>query len=295
MAARQPQQQQQREGVIEGFTNEGEGWLGEYGGGGLTYTGGIAAGKAEGRGTVRLAALGWTLRDADFRGGRMLPCRAVLAFDDGDAFARPLAAAGVPADGARGAVVRGADGGRFQGEWPAAGADGADWFCPRRGAAWDARGGRVWPVALDGRKKHRKSGEDCIGSGDGGWAPGGAHAGWGPALGVMERPTARQVRPDPAGPPRRAAPAGRPARAATPYPTANRYLRRWGLQPPAVFSNRRRLNMDNRRRLDNFIQPPAVIGCVPTAVTARAPIRTRAAAGRYAGWPYPTAGGFPTG
>jgi hypothetical protein len=288
MAARQPQQQEQQqqeqEGVIERFTNEGEGWLGVCArGGGLTYTGGITAGKAEGRGTVRCGG-GITLRDADFRGGRMLPCRAVLAFDNGDAFAGPLAAGGQPADGARGAVVRGRDGGQFQGEWPAAGARN-NCFCPRRGAAWDARDGRVWPVALDG--------EEGICSGEPGWAPGGAHAGWGPALGVMERPTAQQVRPDPPRPRRPACAARRaaPRRAAAPIrpPAVTGAV---GAGPLAFFSNRRRLNVDNRRRLDNLLQPPAVNGCVPTAVTARAPIRMRAAAGRYAGGPYPTAGGW---
>ena len=209
-----------QQGVIEGFTNEGEGWLGEWAraGFGLTYTGGIAAGKAEGRGTVREEDE-WTLRDADFRGGRMLPCRAVLAFDNGDAFAGPLAAGGLPADGARGAFVRGADGGRFQGEWPAAGADNS-WFYPRRGAAWDARDGRVWPVALDGRGDIA-----CI---DGsGWAPGGAHAGWGPALGVMERPTAQQVRPDPPRPCRPARTRRTPCR---PLPAP---LGRWRFSPNA--------------------------------------------------------------
>jgi hypothetical protein len=229
-----PQQpQQQEEGVIEGFTNEGEGWLGECARAGyvLAYSGGIAAGKAEGRGTVHSKAYGWTLSDADFRGGRMLPCRAVFAVVSGDAFAGLLAAGGRPANGARGTVVRGADGGRFQGEWPAAGAD-YRWFRPRRGAAWDARDGRVWPVALDGR--------GGIGYGGSGWAPGGAHAGWGPALGVMDRPTARQVRPDPPRPPGPHAPHGPPRRATL---------------------------------------PPRVIGCIPTAITARAPIQTRAAAG----------------
>ncbi len=192
-----PQQQQQEEGFIEGFTNEGEGWLGDWNP--LTYTGGITAGKAEGRGMVRCArGGGFTFRDAAFSGGRMLPCRAVLVWDGGDAFAGPLAAGGQPVDGARGAVVRGRDGGRFQGEWPAAGEDN-DWFGPRRGAAWDARDGRVWPVALDGEW-------ESIHSDGTGWAPGGAHAGWGPALGVMERPTAQQVR------------SPRPALAATPPP-----------------------------------------------------------------------------
>jgi hypothetical protein len=284
MAEQQPQQQQE-EGVIEGFTNEGEGWLGERARGGwvLTYTGGMAAGKAEGRGTVRCEEGGWTFRDADFRGGRMLPCRAVFACDDcGDAFAGPLAAGGVPADGARGAFVRGADGGRFQGEWPAAGAD-CGWLFPRRGAAWDARGGRVWPVALDGE-------EESIGSG--GWAPGGAHAGWGPALGVMERPTAQQVRPAPP----------RPAHPHAPQPPIRppAVTGTVGAGPLAVFSNRRRLNMDNRRRLDTLIQPPAVIGCFPTAVTARAlipPLRRLALSDR---WRFtnrirPTGGGWAVG
>ncbi len=203
-------QPQQEEGGIVGFTNEGEGWLGGWHPCVLTYKGGIAAGKAEGRGTVLCAAYGFTLRDAEFRGGRMLACRAVLADVTGDAFAGPLAAGGEPADGARGAVVRGADGGRFQGEWPAAGADN-NWFRPRRGAAWDARGGCVWPVALDGRERIDMG---FRGSGGSGWAPGEAHAGWGPALGVMERPTAQQVRPDPTGPTRSG-----PVRLARPPPS----------------------------------------------------------------------------
>jgi hypothetical protein len=194
-------QQQLEEGVIEGFTNEGEGWLGDWP---LTYTGGIVAGKAEGRGMLRCArGGGFTFRDAAFSQGRMLPCHAVLEWDGGDAFAGPLAAGGQPADGARGAVVRGRDGGRFQGEWPAAGEDN-DWFGPRRGAAWDARDGRVWPVALDGEW-------ESIHSDGTGWAPGGAHTGWGPALGVMERPTAEQVRPHP-GPPAPHSPGHSPER-----------------------------------------------------------------------------------
>jgi hypothetical protein len=234
MAARPPQPQ---EGIIERFTNEGEGLLGEYGGD-LTYTGGIAEGKAEGRGTVRFAGagrVGWTLRDADFRGGRMLPCRAVFALDagfacdSGDAFSGPLAAGGGrPADGARGAVVRGWDGGRFQGEWPAGGADWG-WFCPRRGAAWD--GGRVWSVALDG--------EESIGSHGYGWPPG-THAGWGPALGVMECPTPQQVRPDPLRPAGPHAPHDPPRRVAPP-PLSGRlplpallWTDRGFLQPTAV-------------------------------------------------------------
>jgi hypothetical protein len=271
MAARpQPPQPPQEEGVIEGFTNEGEGWLGKCAreGGELTYTGGIAAGKAEGRGTVRCDGE-LTLRDADFRGGRMLPCRAVVAWVDGDAFAGPLAAGGLPADGARGAVVRGRDGGRFQGEWPAAGADIQWFFRPRRGAAWDARDGRVWPVALDG--------EDIDSCGSG-WAPGGAHAGWGPALGVMERPTAQQVRPAPPRP--AASPICAPRHAPPPLSGRRPLPAPLGPGPLAVFSNRQPLHMGNCRRLYNFIQPPVVNCCFPTAVTARAPIRTRAAASR---------------
>ncbi len=46
-----------QQGVIERFTNEGEGLLGRWGSSCLlTYTGGIVAGKAEGRGTVRCEA-----------------------------------------------------------------------------------------------------------------------------------------------------------------------------------------------------------------------------------------------
>ena len=115
-----------QQGVIERFTNEGEGELGEWAKGFVfTYTGGIVAGKAEGRGTVRCeGGGGWTLRDAEFRGGRMVACRAVLAFDSGDAYAGPLIPATLlPPNGAHGAIVR-ADGGVFQGDW-SADADGA--------------------------------------------------------------------------------------------------------------------------------------------------------------------------
>ena len=140
--------------VIERFTNEGEGWLGMLGRDGvLSYQGGILAGKAEGRGTVRCKGgagryLPFTILHAEFSCGRMLPCRAVRVRDDtGDAYAGPLAAGGRPAAGARGAYLRGADGGRFQGEWP----DGADssWDRPRRGAAWVAASGCLYAVALD--------------------------------------------------------------------------------------------------------------------------------------------------
>jgi hypothetical protein len=86
-----------------------------------------ASSQARPRGAARSAARaggGWfpfTIRDAEFRDGAMLPRRAALAYDDGDAFAGPLSAGGVPADGACGAFVRGADGGRFHGRWPAMG------------------------------------------------------------------------------------------------------------------------------------------------------------------------------
>ena len=218
MAAQpQPQPQDEEEGVIEGFTNEGEGWLGECVGGvrNLTYTGGIAAGKAEGRGTVHCAGLGgWTLRDAAFRGGRMQPCRAVFAYDSGDAFAGPLAAGGAPADGARGAFVRGADGGRLQGSGPRparatpVGARGAARRGTRAAAAsgpWRSAGGRASPPT----------------SASPAGPPGGRTRCWA-ALGVMERPTAQQVRPPllparaaPPPPPPSAAPAARdPVRSA---------------------------------------------------------------------------------
>jgi hypothetical protein len=196
----------QKQGVIERFTNDGgEDWLGRLGRRGrLTYTGGIAAGRAEGCGTLRCrggqgeAWAPFTIRDAEFRGGRMLPCRAVCSYDaTGDAFAGPLAAAGRPADGARGAYVRGADGGRFQGEWHAAAAAGADrgiacCFLPRRGAAW--AGGRVYAVELDGTWAGGAIASAC-GSG---WGPG-EHAGW-RLVGVLLRPTAKEV-PQPPTPP----------------------------------------------------------------------------------------------
>ena len=137
MAAIQPQPQQER--VIDPFRNEGgEGFLRDLGrAGALVYTGETKDGRAEGRGAIRceVGAGGvWTIRGASFRGGAMLPCRAVFARDDGDAFAGPLAASGMAADGARGAYVRGVDGGRFEGTWPARGADN-HLFCPLRGAA----------------------------------------------------------------------------------------------------------------------------------------------------------------
>jgi hypothetical protein len=63
-----------QQGVIESFTNEEKGFLGDSGRlGALTYTGDIVAGNAEGRGTVRCNAGRWTLRDAEFSGASMLP------------------------------------------------------------------------------------------------------------------------------------------------------------------------------------------------------------------------------
>ena len=157
MAAIQPPQQQER--IIDPFRNEGgEGWLRDFGrNGALVYTGETEDGRAEGRGAIRCKGGTWTIRGASFRGGAMLPCRAVLAVDDGAAFAGPLAASGRPADGARGAYVRGADGGRFEGTWPARGADN-HLFCPLRGAAWVPADGSVHAVALDGRTDIRYSG-----------------------------------------------------------------------------------------------------------------------------------------
>jgi hypothetical protein len=196
------QQQRQQEGTIEPFTNEGgEGWLSDRGRQGrLVYTGGVARGKAEGQGTICCKGGGfgkWTIRGAAFRDGAMLPCRAVIAWDasdDGDAFAGPLAASSRPADGARGAVVRGADGGRFEGTWPANGADN-DWFTPLCGAAWVRADGSVHAVTLDGRTG--------IHSGCEGWRPGGA--GW-MRLGVLtpkglarEVHSAPRARPAPRG------------------------------------------------------------------------------------------------
>jgi hypothetical protein len=223
MAAQQQPPQQE---VIERFTNEGQRLLcGSLSS--LTYTGSIVAGMAEGRGTVRceggacisseeetgrkLAGRSWTLRDAEFQNGRMLPCRAVLALDkvkgsnrhsrnnsDGNlqyiAYAGPLAASGAPADGARGACVLREDGGRFQGDWPE---HVVECFAPQRGAAWDPRDGSVWAVALNGL-------ELITGPiAHSGWGPG-THEGW-RRLGVMERPTAQQV-PQPAHSPGRPQP-----------------------------------------------------------------------------------------
>ena len=196
MAAMQPPPQER---VIDPFRNEGgEGWLRDCGRDGvLVYTGETKDGRAEGRGAIRHKGGGrwaFTIRGASFRGGAMLPCRAVFAYDDGDAFAGPLAASGRPADGARGAYVRGADGGRFEGTWPARGADNR-WFQPLRGAAWVPDDGSVHAVALDGRTYI-----DSVLGGDG-WRPGGA--GW-VRVGVLKG-RAGQVRAPPApAPPSRA-------------------------------------------------------------------------------------------
>jgi hypothetical protein len=173
-----------QQGVIACFTNEGEGMLGILCKSGfiLTYTGDIVAGKAQGRGTVRCeAAFPWTLRDAEFRGGRMLPCRAVIAWDNGDAYAGPLAAGGLPPNGALAAVVRG-DGGLFQGEWPA---KANNCFCPHGGAAVVFPIGSVHPITLRGEAPISSA------AGGSGWRPGGD--GWGPAVGIMECPTAHEV------------------------------------------------------------------------------------------------------
>ena len=184
-----------QQGVIERFTNEGEGQLGEWAKLVLTYTGGIVAGKAEGRGTVRceggVKGL-FTLRDAEFRGGRMLACRAVLAYDTGDAYAGPLDPDTLnPPNGAHGAIVRGKDGGVFQGDWPADG--DVNLFCPHGGAAVVFPGGSVHRLTLLGKWD--------IESGGDGWGPG--KDGWGPAVCVMVRPTADEVHipPPPARPP----------------------------------------------------------------------------------------------
>ena len=207
-AAQQQQQPPQQEGVIDTFTIEGgEGYLSVVGRrGDLTYSGGMARGKSEGRGTIRCEALGWSIRGAAFRGGAMLPCRAVFAWDSGDAFAGPLAASGKPADNARGAVVRG-DGGRFQGTWPANGARN-HWFVPLHGAAWVREDGSVHAVALEGKT--------AIDTGEDGWRPGGA--GW-VRLGVLTTAGSAgqppgQVRA------RRRSPARRPAHRFHPFPSA---------------------------------------------------------------------------
>ncbi len=74
----------------------------------LTCTGSIAAGKAAGplRRRIRNPDSGYTIRDAEFSGGRMLPCSAVLADDNGYAYTRHLADC-ILMDGACGACVRG--------------------------------------------------------------------------------------------------------------------------------------------------------------------------------------------
>jgi hypothetical protein len=187
-----------QQGVIERFTNEGEGMLGEQAGYGvlLTYTGGIVAGKAEGRGTVRCEqGGGWTLRDAHFRGGRMLPCIAVYARDNGDAYAGPLdPATSKPPHGARAAIVRGMDGSVFQGDWP----DTGGFFFPYGGAAVVFPGGSVHRVTPRGKWAIWSDGAMS------GW--GLSTAGWGPAVCVVERPTADEVHPPPPARP----PAARP-------------------------------------------------------------------------------------
>jgi hypothetical protein len=186
-----------QQGVIERFTNEGEGWLGQLAKNGyvFTYTGGIVAGKAEGRGTVRCEGGGeWALRDAEFRGGRMVACRAVFARDDGDAYAGPLIPATLrPPNGAHGAIVRGKDGGVFQGDWSADGE--VHLFRPHGGAAVVFPGGSVHRLTLRGKWRIDSDGD--------GWGPG--KDGWGPAVCVMVRPTADEVHipPPPARPPPR--------------------------------------------------------------------------------------------
>ena len=169
---------QPQQGVIQRFTNQGgAGWLGDLASYGLlTYTGGIVSGKAEGRGSIRCnggSAGGWTLHDAELLAGRLLPCVAVLAFDNGNAYAGPVRGSGFPADGACGAVVLGRNGGRFQGVWPANGEDNK-WWRPLGGAAWDpADGGSLHAVSLSGAPT------DAIVSASGdhsGWRPGGP--GW---------------------------------------------------------------------------------------------------------------------
>jgi hypothetical protein len=197
-------QLQQQERVIDPFPNEGgEGWLRDCGRSGeLVYTGETEEGKAEGRGSIRYKGRGyggvkWTILGALFRGGAMLPCRAVRAWDDGDAFAGPLAASGRPADSARGAVVRGADGGRFEGTWPANGVRNW-WSRPLRGAAWVRTDSSVHAVALDGETFIRSGGLS-------GWRPGGV--GW-VRVGVLKG-RAGQVRAPRPPPPAPRAPAGR--------------------------------------------------------------------------------------
>jgi hypothetical protein len=190
MAAIQPPQQER---VIDPFPNEGgEGWLRNQGrAGALVYTGETEDGKAEGRGSIRSKGGEFTFRGAAFRGGAMLPCRAVFALDgNGDAFAGPLAACGLPPGSARGAVVRGEDGGRFEGTWPARGAD-YGWFRPLRGAAWVRDDGSVHAVALD-----QETAIFRIDSGGDGWRPGGA--GW-VRVGVLKG-RAGQVRAPPPPP-----------------------------------------------------------------------------------------------
>ena len=92
MAAIQPPPQER---VIDPVRNEGgEGWLRVWGRDGvLVYTGETEDGRAEGRGAIRHKGYGWgwTIRGASFRGGAMLPCRAVVVRGNGDAFAGPLA------------------------------------------------------------------------------------------------------------------------------------------------------------------------------------------------------------
>ncbi len=184
------QQEQAPQNVIACFTNEDQGWLGTLRGG-LSYTGEIVAAKAEGRGTIIGGR--WTLRDAEFRGGRLVPCRAVKVWRNGDAYAGPLDSDCNPPKGARASFVRGTDGAVFQGGWPAE----KTGCCsrPDGGAAVVFPSGSVHRVKFRGEVDIASSGPTSHGFR---WGPG--EDGWGPAVCVMERPTADEVRP-PSPPP----------------------------------------------------------------------------------------------
>ena len=212
--------QQQTEGVIECFTNEKQGFMRYLKGKKVTYTGGIVAGKADGRGTVCLIGgsglKSFTIYDAEFRSGIMQPCTAVFRWcssDDGDVFSGNLTPDLNPAEGARGVYMRSVDGGRFQGRWPASGKgrlDRIDKSFPQDGVAWIPTDGSVHSVTLDGERAIGSPPwwtEEAELKGIYGWLPG-ADPGW-RRIGIMERPAPGQARPPapPTYPPPRAAPA----------------------------------------------------------------------------------------
>ncbi len=207
--------QQQTEGVIKCFTNEGEGFMRMHKSHAkivnVTYTGGLVAGKADGRGTARFNGgsrfKSFNIYDAEFRSGIMQPCTAVLKWfgvDGGDVFSGNLTPDLCPAEGARGVYIRSVDGGRFQGRWPASG-NGTllDLSKPLDGVAWIPTDGSVHSVTLAGQLSIATP-EWWAGEADLEdlycWLPG-ADPRW-RRIGIMERPAPGQAQPP--TPPRRA-------------------------------------------------------------------------------------------